>query len=310
MADLTLEWRGTVYELELDYWGLPFRCSTCNKVGHLKAQCSGRPIKQLECPGLLTNPSSIKEAPGMNEPHVESLALDMTTLSIPDISLIGKLQLYSPSLIASLSLEEFLKLKVSLLNDSFILKSGINKEGLASLKESSMAAEGGNNLDTNPLSSLNHQTVPGLSVDTIPKPSSGDSSTPVGSVEIFEDIYSFPQIALEYFSQPVESESITDVIPSYRDLLQKTILPVYSGGRIIVGKTSSEVLTSPGTKGKQSSDPKGSIQGGLDLEFSPLKTRNARKLKGLVSDSPQLTSPPSHVPRALRAQKALARGLT
>ena len=100
------------------------------------------------------------------------------------------------------------------------------------------------------------------------------------------------------------------MIPSYRDILQKSKLPIYTGGRIIIGKPSTEVLSSPGTMGEQSNDPEGSISGGLDPEFSPLKTRNTRKLKGLLSDSPQLTTPTTLVPRALRAQKALARGLT
>ena len=132
----------------------------------------------------------------------------------------------------------------------------------------------------------------------------------MGREEILEGIYTSPQGFLGPFAQPVESESITDVIPSYRDILQKSKLPVYTGGRINIGKPSTEVLSSPGTMGEQSSDPKGSIRGGLDPEFSPLKTRNTRKLKGLLSDSPQLTTPTTLVPWALRAQKALARGLT
>ena len=154
VAELSIEWRGTVSVIELDYWGLPFRRSTCNKVGHLKAHCSGRPIKQLNFLGLLSNPSSIEGFPEMNEPNVEALAMDLTTLSIPDISLIGKLQLYSPSLVASLTLEEFFKLKVSLLNDRYILQSGLYKEGLASLKDTPRVVEGEDPLTTNPSTSL------------------------------------------------------------------------------------------------------------------------------------------------------------
>ena len=188
-------------------------------MGHLKAHCSGRPIKQLDCPGLLSNPSSIEESPEMNKPNVDALAIDLTTLSIPDISLIGKLQLYSPSLVASLTLEEFFKLKVSLLNDRYILQSGLYKEGLASLKDTPGVVEGENPLDSNPSTSLVNQSIPRVSIDTLPKTSSGDSCTPVGREELLEGIYASPQGFLGPFAQPVESESITDVIPSYRDIL-------------------------------------------------------------------------------------------
>ena len=67
---------------------------------------------------------------------------------------------------------------------------------------------------------------------------------------------------------------------------------------------------SSGSRVMTHDDPKGCISGGLDPEFSPLKTRNARRRKGLISNSPILSTPNIHIPRALRAQKALARGLT
>ena len=73
------------------------------------------------------------------------------------------------------------------------------------------------------------------------------------------------------------------------------------GGNILIGKPTSEVLKSSGNKGELISDPTGSIRGGLDPEFSPLKTRSAKKLKGVITDTTILSTPSPHVPRALRA---------
>jgi len=32
---LDIEWRGFIYVQTVDYWGIPFRCSNCKRVGHL-----------------------------------------------------------------------------------------------------------------------------------------------------------------------------------------------------------------------------------------------------------------------------------
>ena len=161
-----------------------------------------------------------------------------------------------------------------------------------------------------PSISLINQSFPGTSVESYTKTSPGDSCTLMGREEMGEGIDSSLQDYMEPFAQPVESETISDVIPTYSDVLQNSKLPVYMGGSIIVDNPSSEGLSSPGSLGVLNDDPKGCIRGGLDPEFSPLKTRNARRLKGLLSDSPKLITPTSHIPRALREQKALARGLT
>ena len=184
--------RGTVYDIELDYWGLPFRCSTCNKVGHLKAHFSGRPISQLDSPRILANPSSIEEPPEMIESNVVALAMDLSTLSIPDITLIGKLRLYSPTLVASLTLEEFYNLKESVLNDRYILQYGLFKEGHASLEDIPEGVEGNHPLDSIPSTSLGNQSLPRVSDETYPKASSGDSYTLVGREDTGEGFDSSP----------------------------------------------------------------------------------------------------------------------
>ena len=80
-------------------------------------------------------------------------------------------------------------------------------------------------------------------------------------------------------------------MPTYRDILQRSTLQIFSGGRCI-----GDI------------DPKGSVGGGLDPHFSPLKTRRARKLKGVKIEQAKTTPQPVTVTRALRARKALARG--
>ena len=139
---------------------------------------------------------------------------------------------------------------------------------------------------------------------------SWDSCTLVGREEtgVGNDTSSLD--VLEPFAQPVESGTLSDVNPSIGDVLQLSRLPVYLGGSIIVDNPTSVGQTSSGSRAVVSDDPKGCIHGGLDPEFSPLKTRSARRRKGLISDSSTLSSTRSHSPWALREQKALARGST
>ena len=72
-------------------------------------------------------------------------------------------------------------------------------------------------------------------------------------------------LELEPFAQQNDSESLGDIMPTYRDILQCSTLHIFSGGRCI-----GDI------------DPKGSVGGGLDPDFSPVKTRSARKLKGVT----------------------------
>lgn len=41
MVELEIEWRGKFYCHKMDYWGVPFRCSLCRNVGHLRKECLG-----------------------------------------------------------------------------------------------------------------------------------------------------------------------------------------------------------------------------------------------------------------------------
>jgi hypothetical protein len=43
---MEIEWRGHMHIQRLDYWGIPFHCSGCKEVGHLKKDCVGRSKQQ------------------------------------------------------------------------------------------------------------------------------------------------------------------------------------------------------------------------------------------------------------------------
>jgi hypothetical protein len=108
-------------------------------------------------------------------------------------------------------------------------------------------------------------------------------------------------------------ETILNFLPSYREVLTRTQLPIYAGGELILilvkrmGRRRGvgvDVLWS-GDCGDALI--KGAVLGGLETYFSPIKTRSARKL----GKEKELTVMPSLEvvtgPRALRAQKSLAR---
>ena len=103
LANLSIEWRGSIFELQLDYWGLPFRCSTCSRVGHLKAKFPGWPIQQMDCPGLMTSLPTENVAMVDASQADERMLIDPSLLSSQDAALIGKLKLASPNFVSSLS---------------------------------------------------------------------------------------------------------------------------------------------------------------------------------------------------------------
>ena len=40
---MIIEWEGGTISQRLDYWGIPFRCSQCHRIGHLIKDCQYRP---------------------------------------------------------------------------------------------------------------------------------------------------------------------------------------------------------------------------------------------------------------------------
>jgi hypothetical protein len=39
--EIDIGWRGVMIQQRLDFLGVPFRCTNCKEIGHLRAQCSG-----------------------------------------------------------------------------------------------------------------------------------------------------------------------------------------------------------------------------------------------------------------------------
>jgi hypothetical protein len=108
-------------------------------------------------------------------------------------------------------------------------------------------------------------------------------------------------------------ESVFCCLPSYRDVLSRTPLQVFDGGVLVTKpiERSGRVESSNKEGGRgsriENSLIKGVVLGGLEKEFSPLKTRSARKL---VKEKEALEVTSGGVQeglRALRAQKSLAR---
>jgi len=79
-------------------------------------------------------------------------------------------------------------------------------------------------------------------------------------------------------------ESLINFILSYRDILTTSPLPIFVGGdsisKTVEKKNKEEYLRGvsvPSSVG-EASLLKGVVRGGLEKDFSPLKTRSARKL--------------------------------
>ena len=108
-------------------------------------------------------------------------------------------------------------------------------------------------------------------------------------------------------------EFVISFIPSYRDVLSQTALRVYDGGELLskpierFGKKES--CRKEGGRGSRvdKSLLKGVVLGGLEKEFSPLKTRSARKLVKEKDGSKVPSGGVLDGPRVLRDQKSLAR---
>jgi hypothetical protein len=100
---------------------------------------------------------------------------------------------------------------------------------------------------------------------------------------------------------------------SYKEVLNRTSLPIYSGGESFP-LTTDKAPTVEKLKRNivcngvgESTVLKGAIFGGLENNFSPLKTRSARKL-GKVKEIKDFTGLMTvDGPRSLRGHKSLAR---
>jgi hypothetical protein len=108
-------------------------------------------------------------------------------------------------------------------------------------------------------------------------------------------------------------DSIINFIPSYRDILNRAPLSIYDGGEPVpknlakIGKGETGRCEPAQTLRGEAFLLKGAVRGGLEKDFSPLKTRSARKL---VQEKENCVTPSvlmSEGPRALRAQKSLER---
>jgi hypothetical protein len=108
-------------------------------------------------------------------------------------------------------------------------------------------------------------------------------------------------------------EAIVDHVSSYRGILSITPLPIFDGGELLqnhLEKKSKEgiplKIISHSLGGKDSMT-KGVVHGGLEKDFSPLKTRSARKLGREKQFGESNCIIVVDGLRALRAQKALAK---
>jgi hypothetical protein len=107
MDTLEVEWRGQVMVQRLDYQGLPFQCSNCRRMGHLRKDCPhGLGVSVPEV-SLDTDTNDLY----MPEEHPEELgdgedgSCDFSPVLLSD-SFLGKLKAFCPALFFKLSLWE------------------------------------------------------------------------------------------------------------------------------------------------------------------------------------------------------------
>jgi hypothetical protein len=50
---IDIEWQGHTIRQNIDYLGIPFRCTLCRQIGHLRNQCSGRVDEDLSEESML-----------------------------------------------------------------------------------------------------------------------------------------------------------------------------------------------------------------------------------------------------------------
>jgi len=98
---IDIEWQGHTIRQNIDYLGIPFRCTLYKQTGHLQNQCSGRVAKDLSEESMLDLSTRLDSPCDHSTASlsdfsevVDSTALNTTT---------GKLKLFCPSLYFSLT---------------------------------------------------------------------------------------------------------------------------------------------------------------------------------------------------------------
>jgi hypothetical protein len=114
LETLEIQWRDQYYTQRLDYMGLPFRCTLCRKMGHLRDSCRGFAAEEEPedyCPRKLQRCESPEvTVVGFDSPQFGTM--DDPSTSDTD-SLTGKLRLFCPVLYHSLTSLERLVLDAS-----------------------------------------------------------------------------------------------------------------------------------------------------------------------------------------------------
>jgi hypothetical protein len=116
---LEIEWQEEVFR-NLDYLGLPFRCTFCRSTGHLRRDCQGFKEEEEETEDIsLTSPSPdcIREQifPGLGSFQFPQEEPEPTVL---EDSITGKIKNICPYLFSSLT-----QLEIEALEESYWLKS-------------------------------------------------------------------------------------------------------------------------------------------------------------------------------------------
>jgi hypothetical protein len=101
LETIDIEWRGHTIRQNLDYLGIPFRCTLCRRTGHLRNVCTGHLDEELSKDTMLDLENKV-DSPDINsQPFYPKLPesrdlVDATTIS-------GKLKSICPSLYNSLT---------------------------------------------------------------------------------------------------------------------------------------------------------------------------------------------------------------
>jgi hypothetical protein len=106
---------------------------------------------------------------------------------------------------------------------------------------------------------------------------------PYGTDEVFAVSHSYNCTKDPHLLSELDV-SLFNFIPSYKDVLSRTLLSIYAGGEPVsnklekTGKGENDKCDPVHTSVGEAAVLKGAVRGGLEKDFSPLKTRSARRL--------------------------------
>jgi hypothetical protein len=289
---LEIDWRNQLIFQRLDYMGIPFHCSLCRRIGHLRRDCHKFPP-----PVFALDPAEEEYFDGYISPlnqFVEEEATFPRETSSPDDSLVGKIQLLCPSLYNSLSSWDRL----------FITEHGNNIFSTEAL----VASPDLPTPSTEPVPSVS-LPLPNSSSETFPSPT--NPTTRVSSSPSNTTIANSPQpYTLPGYTEPDQSELRLEALfptalSSHSLPFESLPLPTYQGNSVI--HPSPDLPSSSTQIFPTGPDPHWSR--GIGLELSPLKTCSARKNSQTELKAPE-DSAAVTTHGALRGFKALARGYT